>query len=63
LVPNEAEQEAVQLMKRMRDGGASHSSIMEALEARGMRSRNGTPLGAAQILRITRRVPHLQAAE
>jgi DNA invertase Pin-like site-specific DNA recombinase len=63
LVPDEDEQQAVQLMKRMKDDGRSYFSIMTALSERGFRSRKGTQLGPAQILRIVRRVPQHQAAE
>jgi DNA invertase Pin-like site-specific DNA recombinase len=63
LVPDEDEQQAVQLMKQMRDDGKSYFSIMTALSERGFRSRKGTQLGPAQILRIVRRAPQQQAAE
>lgn len=63
LVPEEHEQEAIALMRQMKDDGKSYFSIMTALNERGFRSRSGTQLGPAQILRIVRRPVHQQAAE
>jgi DNA invertase Pin-like site-specific DNA recombinase len=56
LVPNEAEQNTIATVRRLRGKGLSLRAVVVELQRRGVVSRSGRPLGLVQVDRLLRRV-------
>lgn len=54
VVPDDAEQEVVQTVRRLSSEGFSQRAIVAQLEARGVKGRTGAPLRQTQVAKILR---------
>ena len=63
LVVNQAEQQTIDLILRLFDSGLTVRGIAAELEARGVVTRNGKPLGFSAVGKITRGYGRFRRAE